>query len=146
VNLHLQQIDVFVDIQQASNTAHQKITKTKEAAKMEQSILLDKETCLFDETVQFVRNCKHSHSAASHGCGIFWSLPCCWLGYTSSYPQVHTCSLWNASCASNKSFPHGMMTSHKLCECRCFEIQCHSDFACWCFLTSVLSFLNFMAP
>jgi len=29
------------------------------------------ETCLFDETVQFIRNCKHCHSAASCACGIF---------------------------------------------------------------------------
>jgi len=50
---------------------------------------------------QFVRNCKHCCSAASCGCGIFWSIPCCWLSYTSSYPQVHTCSLWNTSCTSN---------------------------------------------
>jgi len=59
------------------------------------------ETCLFDETVQFIRNCKHCHSAASCGRGIFWSLPCCWLGYTSICPQLHTCPLWNTSCASN---------------------------------------------
>jgi len=35
--------------------------------------LLDKETCLFDETVQFVRNCKRCHSAASHGPWL-WNL------------------------------------------------------------------------
>jgi len=40
-------------------------------------------------------------SAASYGCGIFQSLPCCWLSYTSIHPQVHTCSLWNANCTSN---------------------------------------------
>jgi len=27
-----------------------------------------KETCLFDETVQFIRNYKHCYSAASYGC------------------------------------------------------------------------------
>jgi len=32
---------------------------------------------------------------------IFQSLPCCWLSYTLSCPQVHTCSLWNANCTSN---------------------------------------------
>jgi len=26
---------------------------------------------LIDETVQFIRNYKHCHSAASYGCGIF---------------------------------------------------------------------------
>jgi len=61
-----------------------------------------KEICLFGETDQFVRNCKHCCSAASCGCGIFWSLPCCWLGCTSMCSQVHICSLWNASCASNR--------------------------------------------
>jgi len=65
--------------------------------------MLDEETCLFDETVQFVRNCEHC-SAASYGCGIFQSIPwCCWLSYTSICPQVHTCSLWNTSCASNSN-------------------------------------------
>jgi len=59
-----------------------------------------KEIYLFGETDQFIRNYKHC-SAASYCCGIFWSLPCCWLSYTSSYPQVHTCSLWNTSCTSN---------------------------------------------
>jgi len=56
---------------------------------------------LFGETDQFIRNYKHCYSAASYGCGIFWSIPCCWLSYTLSYPQVHTCSLWNTSCTSN---------------------------------------------
>jgi len=63
--------------------------------------IIVKETCLFDETVQFNRNYKHCYSAASYGCRSFQSLPCCWLSYTSSYPQVHTCSLWNANCTSN---------------------------------------------
>jgi len=49
------------------------------------------------QTDQFVRNCKHC-SAASYGCC------CCCLSYTSSYPQVHTCSSWNASCTSNTLF------------------------------------------
>jgi len=60
-----------------------------------------KEICLFGETDQFIRNHKHCCSAASCGCGIFWSLPCCWLGCTSMCSQVHICSLWNASCTSN---------------------------------------------
>jgi len=64
------------------------------------SKLLDEEICLFVETDQLHRNYKHC-SAASCGCGIFWSVPCCWLSYTSICPQVHTCSLWNASCTSN---------------------------------------------
>ena len=54
-----------------------------------------------DETVQFVRNHKRCCSAARCGCGIFWSLPCCWLSHTSSCPQVRACSSWNIGCTSN---------------------------------------------
>jgi len=63
--------------------------------------MLDKETCSFDETAKFVRNCKHCCSAASCGWRILQSLPCCWLSCTSSCSQVQTCSLWNDNCASN---------------------------------------------
>jgi len=35
--------------------------------------MIIKETCLFDETVQFIRNYKHCCSAASCGCGILES-------------------------------------------------------------------------
>jgi len=66
----------------------------------EQRSLLDEEIHLFGETDQFVRNCEHC-GAASHGCGIFWSLPRCSPSHTSSCPQVHTCSSWNADCTSN---------------------------------------------
>jgi len=84
---------------------------------------------LFDETVQFIRNCEHCCSAASCGCGIFQSLPCCWLSYTSICPQVHTCSLWNISCTS--------CASNTLLR-RCgsmfgFRSSCSMSDADWCY-------------
>jgi len=54
-----------------------------------------KEIYLFGETDQFIRNYKHCSAASYCCCRSFWSLP-----YTSSYSQVHTCSLWNTSCTS----------------------------------------------
>jgi len=60
-----------------------------------------KETCWVVQTVQFDRNHKHCHSAAS--CVVESSRvfrPWCWLSCTSSYSQVHTCSALNASCTS----------------------------------------------
>jgi len=68
------------------------------------SEVLGVETCLFDETVQFVRNHKHCSAASCCCCesGVFHAVD---SSYTSSYPQAHTCSLWNTSCdscASNK--------------------------------------------
>jgi len=54
-----------------------------------------------DETVQFIRNCKHCGAASCCCCrssGVFHAVD---SSCTPSYPQVHTCSSWNASCASN---------------------------------------------
>jgi len=64
-------------------------------------LLLDKETCSFDETVQFVGDCKHLQCWWPVCCGSFWSLPCCQLSCTSSCTQVHTCSSWIADSTSN---------------------------------------------
>jgi len=74
-----------------------------------------------DETVQFVGNHDHCCSAASHGCGIFQSLPCCWLSHTSSHPQVHTCSSWNTSCASNSNFLNNFNVCHGSLSTQCAD-------------------------
>jgi len=93
--------------------------------------MLDKETCLFDETVQFIRNCKHCCSAASYGCGIFQSIPCCLLSTTSTYPQVHTCSLWNAGCASCAS------NSASISKSSCAKIVSFPILNCFCAALSI---------
>jgi len=72
-----------------------------------------------DETVQFIRNYKHC-SAASYCCcrssRVFHAVD---SSYTSSYPQAHTCSLWNASCTSCASNTllrrHGSVGDSNLC-------------------------------